>query len=193
MKKLKLLVALLCVSAAVHAQSFGLKAGMNSTTISGSSLATSKIAFHVGAWGEFKMAEKVSIMPELVYSAQGSAITGSSDKVNLSYLNIPVMLNYYMTDNIFIQAGPQIGFLMSAATESTGGSTDIKQYLSSTDFTLGFGLGGQWDNFMANFRYNLGITDTIADENFKQSIGVTGSMTNSVIQISLGYKFKSAD
>ncbi|MBL7847567.1 MAG: PorT family protein [Cyclobacteriaceae bacterium] len=189
MKKVLILVGLLAFCTMAQAQSFGGKLGINMASISGSTDATSKIVFHGGLWALFKPTDKFGIMPEVVYSSQGCGIKGSSAKVNLSYINVPLMFNYYFNENFFMQAGPQVGFLMSANLEDTGGNTDIKQYMTSTDISIGIGAGGQWDKFLLNARYNIGMNDVISDAAYKAAVGLSGTLTNSVIQISLGYKF----
>ena len=58
---------------------------------------------------EIPIANRFSFQPELLYSGQGSS-------VNLNYLNIPLMAKYNLTKEFSLEAGPQIGFLLSANT-----------------------------------------------------------------------------
>ena len=124
------------------------------------------------------ISDKFSFQPELLYSQQGFnedfslADLTAENEIKLSYLNIPLMAKYYITDGISIVAGPQIGFLLSAdnefsstttfggVTEMTSGDEDIKDAVNSIDFGLGFGVGYRLDNGL-NFsaRYNLGLSN----------------------------------
>ena len=129
------------------------------------------------------MSDKFAIQPELLYSAQGGKIStgGANYTTNLNYFNIPVMAKYYVADAFSIEAGPQIGFLMSAKSDGT----DIKDMCNSTDF--GFNLGAGYDlneTMSLGLRYTMGLTDVN-----KEVAGRTVDSKNSNIQLSFGYKF----
>ena len=192
MKKIMLAVIIAVVSMSVNAQtSFGVKAGLNLATITGDDTeeADFRTSFNVGAVAEFKIAEKFSIQPEVSYSSQGWESSGSDWKetIKLDYINIPVMAKYYVIEGLSIEAGPQVGFLVSAEAEfeegDLEGSEDIKDFVSSVDFGLNFGVGYKLD-FGLNFgaRYNLGLAN-IADDSD------AGDFKNGVLQFSVGYFF----
>ncbi|WP_366183671.1 porin family protein [Flavobacterium ovatum] len=178
MKK-KLLVALIAVMglANVTAQEvqFGVKGGLNFASLQGDNTAgTSTVtAFNVGVMAEIPLSAKFSFQPELLFSGQGFSF---NDKINaLNYLNVPLMGKYYVTKGLSIEAGPQIGFLLSAKNDNT----DVKNLYKSADIGANFGLGYKLNNGL-NFgaRYNLGLSD----------INSTTSK-NGVIQLSVGYFF----
>jgi long-subunit fatty acid transport protein len=161
---------------------YGVKGGLNMSNNSadGSKSITS---FHLGGFAQFKMNDKLAIQPELLYSAQGREFTesGMSFTTNLNYINIPVMAKYNVADAFSIEAGPQIGFLMSA--KSGGG--DIKDACNSTDF--GFNLGAGYDlneTMSLGLRYTMGLTNVEKDV-----AGQASNSKNSNIQLSFGYKF----
>ncbi|MCL6294386.1 porin family protein [Jejuia spongiicola] len=128
---------------------------------------------------EIKISEKFSFQPELLYSGQGYD-TGISTEGNiaLNYLNIPLIGKYYVTKRLSLEAGPQIGFLLS----TKGGTKDYKDLFKTTDFGVNFGLGYKLDNGL-NFgaRYVLGLSN----------INDVGSLKNKngVLQLSVGYFF----
>ena len=165
--------------------SFGLKAGLNFSKEvvngSGITLNTDNItSFHGGVYGKIMVTPNFGIQPELLYSGQGGTVSsgGVTSTSKFAYLNIPVMLRYNIVPAFNLQAGPQIGFLMSA----TSNGTDIKSQLKSTDFGLGFGLGVDLPvglNFAA--RYVIGLSDI-------QATSTSATLKNTVIQISIGYK-----
>src|SRR6476620_4926340 len=118
----KFFLFFVCASAfvATKAQvSYGVKGGLNLSNIIGSDAegAKAKIGFHAGVFAGIPVADRFSIQPELVYSAQGAKYeeTGEDDvKINSGYLNIPVLAKFTTASGFYGATGPQLGFLMSA-------------------------------------------------------------------------------
>ncbi|PJR04959.1 porin family protein [Avrilella dinanensis] len=219
MKKVILsLFALAAMGLSANAQQvvkFGPKAGVNIANLNGSEADTDmKIGFHVGAFAEIFFTDKFALQPEVVFSQQGAKASGEfpysgtfngvqvdilldgEQSTTLSYINIPVMAKYYVIDNLAIEAGPYVGFLMKSEMEIEGDYTvqgqtmsfnetfDIKETMNSVDYGLGLGASYSMDNgFFGGARYNLGLSDI-----FKDDAGEDG-IKNGVIQISVGYKF----
>lgn len=176
---------------------FGLKGGLNFAMIAGdgSDNFDGKFGFHVGGVVEFQISETFSVQPELLYSSQGDKETfeGMDIKYKLDYLNLPIMAKYYLSEGFSIEAGPQIGFLLSAKAEGEGVSLDIKDLIKDIDFGLGFGLGYKLENGL-NFsgRFNIGISNMV--DNSGNLLGEQiefGDSTNhnNVFQLSVGYFF----
>ena len=205
MKKLFLTAAAVFAFSFANAQDvkYGAKAGLNISSITGDGTedVSSKIGFQVGGFAEIKISDKFAIQPELLYSAQG-AKTSYADVIEgfdvdvkatqkLAYLNIPVMAKYYVTEGFSLEAGPQLGFLLSAEQEATVSfegesvtdSADNKEDFNSIDF--GFNLGAGYDvteNINLGVRYSIGLSNILKDsEDSKQN--------NSNIAIAVGYKF----
>ena len=91
------------------------------------------------------------------------------------------MAKYKVADSFSIEAGPQIGFLMSAEIMSI----DVKSLCNSTDF--GFNLGAGYDlneTMSLGLRYTMGLTNVEKDV-----AGIASDSKNSNIQLSFGYKF----
>jgi hypothetical protein len=78
------------------------------------------LSFHAGGFVNVPISDKFSIQPELLYSAQGE--NGKSIDVTLQndYINLPVMDKFYVSNNFTIEAGPQIGLLLSAKIKYAG-------------------------------------------------------------------------
>lgn len=159
---------------------FGAKGGLNFANISGdnSSELGTVTAFHFGVLGEIPVSEKFSFQPELLFSGQGFSI--GKDVVALNYLNVPLIGKYYVTKGLSLEAGPQIGFLLSAKNEGT----DAKNSFKSVDYGVNVGLGYKLKSGL-NFgaRYNLGLS------NINNINGVSDKNRNGVIQVSVGYLF----
>lgn len=158
---------------------FGAKAGLNFANITGDNSADNDLvtAFHFGLVSEIPISEKFSFQPEIMYSGQGTSF-GENTTMELQYLSIPLMGKYYVAKGLSLEAGPQIGFLLSAKAEKV----DFKDLYNSVDFSVNFGLGYKLDNGL-NFgaRYNLGLSDINKDSTFKNK--------NGVFQVSVGYFF----
>ena len=197
---------------------FGIKAGANFSTLTGDAVADDvemKPGFHAGGLVEIKFTEMLSLQPEVLFSYQGAKTSDREDdlagnisrtesKVNLSYINVPVMLKFYPVNGFFIQAGPQIGFLVSAKSKNestftdpgnltTNQSTevDIKDDLKTVDVSFNAGLGYDFTpNLFIDARYSFGLTNVYDAPDFLGGFGITElDAKNSNITVSLGYKF----
>jgi len=176
-----------------HAQAFqfGVKAGVNFSSIStdiSNYEPSSTSDFHAGVFAEFKL-PKISIQPELLYSRQGAKISSDApfSKLNYNYLNVPIIVKYYLIDGLNLQVGPQLGFLTTAETytliSGSDNATDVKETLKSTDLSLAIGVGIDLPlHFNASVRYNWGISDINDD-------AASDAIRNQVVQISVGYAF----
>ena len=176
-KTLFLAASLFLIIGATQAQHngvhFGLKAGMNASTLSNTS-ADSKIGFNAGALAHIHTSSKSwAIQPELVYSLEGAKynLLGGSDKVkaDLSYLNVPVLVQYLFSNGFRIEAGPQIGFLMNAKSKvGNNDGIDIKDSYNTTNFSIPVGLG-YLTTYGLGFdaRYNFGVSDVTKNDALK--------------------------
>jgi len=185
MKKIMLVAIAVMTFGFASAQNvkFGVKGGVNFANLGGDADGSSFTGFNVGSLAEIKLLDKFAIQPEILYSLQGSDFSenGFDDKLKISYLNIPVMAKYYVIKKLSVEAGPQIGFLLSAKEDGE----DVKDDFKSLDFGFNFGVGYDiTESFFAGVRYNLGllnIADNVNGDNFKTN--------NNVFSISVGYKF----
>ncbi|MFB3389006.1 porin family protein [Flavobacterium sp. LAR06] len=202
MKKIIMTAAAVMAFAFSNAQEtkFGVKGGVNFANLTGDTEdASLKVGFHVGGFAEIKVSDKFSVQPELLYSTQGAKFDESGEgfdienKLNLSYLNIPVMAKFYVAEKFSLEAGPQIGFLLSAKAKSEGtdegitlsAEEDVKDSFESIDFGVNFGAGYDFtENLSAGVRYNLGLSNIAKTED-----GDDFKMNNSVFSLSVGYKF----
>jgi hypothetical protein len=169
---------------------FGAKAGVNFATITGDDVDSfsSRTAFHLGFVAEIGITETFSFQPELLYSAQGSDYDedGFEGTVEVDYLNVPLMAKFYVAEGFSLEAGPQVGFLLSAKDVYDGGEDDWKDITKGIDFGLNFGVGYKLESGL-NFgaRYNLGLSDVNDDPD---SLG-DSAYKNSVIQAYVGFFF----
>lgn len=205
MKKL-FLGAAIAMSSLTFAQQFGIKAGMNVSSLSDDATLSdqeSKIGFNAGVFMNAPLAENFSIQPEVLYNDLGSKVTRSTEILgntysadysrNLGYISVPVMFQYNATPGFYLEAGPQFGFLVSAKDKfknSTNGSTDNativaldKDNFNTFDFGIGLGAGYYFTpNLGLTARYTAGLSDIIKDN-------PGDSVKNNVFQVGLAYKF----
>ncbi len=167
---------------------FGIKGGVNFPNSSGDFHENETlIGYQVGIFSEIKPEETYGIQPELLYSTHGvknkfvkDGIAYNND-IKFSYLNLPILAKYFITEGLTVQAGPQIGFLMHA--EENG--INITDHVKTIDFGLDFGIGY---NFLevcsVDLRYNLGLSNAVdfhvGDNNYK--------IKNSVFSLAFGCK-----
>jgi hypothetical protein len=180
----------LCAAAMSSAKAqvqFGVKAGMNITSITGNDVnvdgVKAKPGINAGGFLRLPITEKLKLQPELVFSTQGTqSQNGETVKYNLNYINLPVLAQYHTASGFYGETGPQLGFLISAKSKFDGKSIDIKDGYKTLDFAWAFGAGYHFSpEFGVNARYNLGISKLDDDGNQKAH--------NSVLQIGVFYLF----
>lgn len=143
---------------------------------------------------------------------QGStSFSGASDcHVNLGYVNVPLMIHWYVYQGLALQTGLQMGFLVNAKSHHTDTeytetkdesgkiertylkdadgnllkdhlyTSNIKDQLRSTDFSVPVGLSYEYMNVVLDARYNIGLRKI-----YKSG----GHHRNEVFLFSAGYKF----
>ncbi len=173
---------------------FLVRGGGNIATVGGDETdnLSSRFAPFVGIGTECNVLDKVSLQPELILSMQGAEYEdsdGFDGRFKFNYLNVPVMAKLYVSDGVFVEAGPQVGFLLSAKDEydsPTSGEDDIKDEVKSTDFGANVGLGYQFDSGLnINARYNFGLSNI----NDFESPGFDFKNQNNVLSVGVGYRF----
>lgn len=200
MKKIILSAISIFTFGVVSAQEvkFGVKAGANSATLTGDTNdnTRSKIGFDLGFFSEILISEKLAIQPELLYSAQGYKV--NKNATLLHYINVPVMINFFIAKYFSLEAGPQVGFLTSAKTKFDDGNADVRDFYKdvkesykSINCSLNFGAGYSiTPNASLNFRYNLGLSNIVNNEvDNKNSKSEDFEVRNSVFSVSLLLKY----
>ena len=203
MKKLFLLLTLGAFTFTANSQtqqtrdsgaiSIGVVAGVNFASINGDDTdnLSSLTGIHAGVVVDIPLGEMFSVQPGLVYSTQGAEYAeseGYDGKFKFDYINLPVIFKYEVADGFTLEAGPQVGFLMSAKDEfeSPGdpGEDDIKEEVKGIDFAASIGIGYTMASGLnIGARYNLGLSDLPDSDDFDVN------WKNGVFQVSLGYFF----
>lgn len=187
--------AIVCMSASAQVQ-FGGKVGFDLTNFWGEDVEHGmKPSYQVGLLMEYKFNPRFAIAPEVVFASQGgkykaldlnffSLDISKTVTFNTNYINVPVMLKYYVTPAFSIDLGPQVGFNVYSkySIEDVDKAIDIKDNTKGVDF--GVGLGGTYnltDNAFVQARYTLGVTKVFDGDHNKEK--------NGNIQVAFGMKF----
>lgn len=161
----------------MHSQEFdlGIKAGVNFSNITDVSDLSNKTGFQAGIFTGLKFGDKIGIQADLLYSQQGAEF--DEGEFDLTYVNIPVVLKYYLIHGLNLQAGPQFGFIVddNVADVFNGiaeaESSDVSGIVG-IGYDLPFGI-------RLDARYNFGLQDVFTEGNGK----------NNVLSLALGYSF----
>jgi len=190
MKKILLLAYFICNFFGAKAQiHFGIRAGYNLSSVISSgayviNTQQAKSGFNAGVFSSIHLFNTFFLQPEISYSNQGSKSNDSAAKTNYNYMNVPVLFKYEHHSRIFLETGPQIGFLLNSKYKSDTYSQDLKSVSKSNEFAWVFGAGYKLSAIPLGIdvRYNYGLTNitTYTDLTAK----------NSVLQVDLFYVFR---
>ena len=177
---------ILCLNLISNAQSthFGLKAGLNSSSINvedGNDF-DSKTGFHVGGLAHIHITKHFAVQPEIMYSTQGGKARLYTR--DLDYINVPVLAQYMAGNGFRLQTGPQIGFLVSAKDEAGINESKIIDELNKAD--LAWSFGASYVSKMGlglDARYNLGLSNMNENK-------TPPAAKNRVFQVGAFYQFE---
>lgn len=184
----------LAVVRPAHAQ-FGIMGGANFETLTdltggaNPQLFSAATGFHVGAFAELGLGP-VAIRPAALYLNAGSLFEGAAflttDQFNLSYIAIPIDLQLRLIPLVYIFAGPEFQFLLSANTDP-----DFEDNLKKLVARGGAGLGFKLGPIFAEGRYVFGLTGLTPSDPY--TVGpftvVSGDQVSNAVRLSVGLGF----
>jgi len=162
-------------------------------------------AASLGAEFEYQDNERFSIAIGAEFAMQGCAWekyrmngTKYTDiRMELTYLNVPIVANFYAAPGLALKAGFQFGvltnadFIMSAEGENNGYETtvetrtNLKKDFEDFDISIPIGISYEFKNHMIiDARYKLGLTDITKNNDLDSQTN-----KNSVFTLTVGYKF----
>ena len=193
----KILLSLLLVGGlhgAAQAQrnvSLGLKAGASYASFVGKDAGEQEglFGFHAGAFANIGLTNMFAFQPEILYSQKGSKDKNTTDvSSRVSYLDVPLAF-HVNANGLFFEAGPQVGFLLSAERKFGNTAVDVKDATNAVDFGYLFGLGYQRKTGPGvGLRYNGAFTN-LSKELTIGNATVQNRIRNSVFQLYLTYSF----
>jgi len=181
---------------------FGIKGGVNMSNLySDSDDINDENAlwgFNAGVFAAFPIADNVFIQPEILYTTKGAeldydfaGIEGTS-KFKLSYIEVPLLVRFNLTENFNIHVGGYASYLVSAKTKGEG-DVEFEDELDADDFErfdagLSAGVGVDFNPISIGLRYNYGLT-TIGKERTDAGVNYTfPDAKNSNLSLYLAYK-----
>lgn len=147
--------------------------------------------FHIGGIVTYSINKKWELEGNLMYSQQGYkehlfSIENNRTiySIRSNYINLPIAIKYYPLEHLYIEMGPQIGFLISKKHKIQG-EGNITKYIplkpNHIDLSLFCGLGYNFsNNIFLEARYIHGLNNTYKNVALSQ---------NRNIQFSIGYFF----
>lgn len=170
MKRVIISSVLICSAFFAGAQgfSFGPKVGANITGLNGLQFDKGyDFAYHVGAFAEIGLSDKIALQPELLWSQSVvnpgfvlstpySSLLTDLTKVKLNYISVPLLLNIRPVKMLSFQVGPQFGILTDAKNSTVN---NVKSAFKSGDFSMMAGVQLKVLAFRVYGRYSFGITN----------------------------------
>jgi len=207
-----LVLTFLIFNASIWAQEsrFGVKAGLNISNIDDKDSfydenGNYKTSFHAGLFVEIPLSSKFSFQPEILYSSVGAVyeydlnfrsfdlepLTADSFKqvTKNNFLAVPLIFKWYVGERFYINAGPQVSFLLNTVSKAKG--DDLPEsfsevYRSSGDFKLDYGavLGV---GYTINDDLNFGLQYYRGLKNLYEDSFIDSKAYHSVFQLSASY------
>lgn len=149
---------------------FGIKGGVNFSNLTGDGFDefdddSARTSFNLGALVEIPVTEKFAIQPEVFYSGQGFDLVQRDDaedtEFQLDYINVPVLAKFYLVQGLYVEAGPQLGFLVDSEIEGPNATLGLNEdNFNDIDFAGAVGVGYKFSGGLyLNARYTQGFTD----------------------------------
>jgi len=150
-------------------QAIGIKGGLNIASLSGFE-GRDRISGHAGVFLHHTINKNWCFQPELLYSGEGQRyMSGGVERtLALGYLQLPLMIQYYPAPQVYLEAGPQFGLLLSAQdkVDDESGEINAKDDFTTGQVAIGLGIGYKASEKLILYgRYNFGLTDVSRFDN----------------------------
>ncbi len=194
MKKLFVMAVAMFAATSMFAQSeagsFTLqpKAGIAISSTNGEG-SKAKVGFIGGVEAGYQATDAFAVTLGVNYAQYGAKVEDSDIKMNMNYIAVPVLANYYVVKGLAIKAGVEFAFKASAKYKSGDTSIDMDDFykalgsdakVKSVAFSIPVGASYEYQNVVLDARYNIGVSNVmknIDDSKMSQFV------------ITLGYKF----
>jgi len=174
MKKYTLLALLLSTNIAASAQNFGLKTGLSvanlTTTESDINLDNdARIGVFFGVVSEFGE-DNIRFSTELIFNQKGN-----KNNIHFNCIDLALKGNFYFNDEICLNIGPSIGYLISGEFDgsNTEGAISWEKIPDDTwsetnnrlDYSACFGISYKMNDLLnIGFSYNVGLSSIFKDD-----------------------------
>lgn len=167
---------------------------------------TSRYGFTGGVEVDYQLSKHWALAAEILYSVQGAKhgdvdipsieVKGKDVVVDMRSINIPITAKYYIYRGLAVRAGVQFGLLHNRikgefirSSVSMHNWRDHADFLRSFDLAIPIGISYDFGDIVADARFNMGVTSVYNDKWDRLYPESTPSERNSVISLTLGYKF----
>lgn len=213
MKKIMMIAVLMVATLSANAQksviepgSFGLqpKVGVNFSTVSADDTKF-KFGLVAGIEGQYQINDWFGLSAGVLYTQEGSKFKKLNDtKLNLEYVNIPVMAKFYVAKGLSLNVGLQPGFLTKSKIKFEGntsttiagvkvsGEYDFKDQTNKFDLSVPMSIAYELNNGLTfEARYTSGLTNVLKDafDSNSSTYDKTYNNKNEVFMLTVGYKF----
>jgi Outer membrane protein beta-barrel domain len=182
------LAAMLLFFSASYSQSmtFGVKGGVSINKITGKSFKEEfTYGYHAGGYATIGLSKKLAIQPEVLFNQMNTDTSSSFSSIyqfnhinhiKLSYVSIPLILNYNVSNLLALQLGPQFGILIDQNKNLLQNGGDA---FKKGDLSMLGGLQLKLLKFRVYGRYVIGLNNL-------DNIGNKDSWKSQSIQVGLG-------
>ena len=149
---------------------FGVKVGLNVSSMSDLDDSNSKPGFTAGVFADYRFNDWFALSADLLYSREGTTIKSDGYKQTMksNYLNIPILANFYVLDKLAFKVGVQPGIFLSAKIKDNSSGNDETVSVMSTipesdRVNVAYLLGGKGTNTIAKNSYQGQVVDLVAN------------------------------
>ncbi len=183
MKKIFLISLLSICLVNVKAQ-LGFRLGGTMANISNNSNVTTDNTFGMNFGAVFNIGSKnLTFKPGILFTQKGYEFSQYDTRLRINYLDVPLNLAYKFLDKIQVEAGPYLGYGLSARSHSGSNSRDVEFSDNGlSNFDGGVNLGVSYyliPSMQLGLGYNLGLID-IDNSN-------SGEIRNRYLSLNLTY------
>ena len=172
----------------------GIKGGLNLSDIvitnftnpDAESMYQTKTGMHAGIFAAVGLYDNFNLLGELLYSNRGVRTT---ERIDLHYVTMPILMSYKLTEKFSIEGGPEIGYLASAKANADNVTNTWNNKLD-----IGVNLGAVYklsEKIGLNARYYAGFSSVIDGVNEQHLNFIPTEETikyqNRVLQLAIYY------
>ncbi len=184
-------------TSAQQAQSFGVKAGITTATLTNQGSFNIKPGLQAGGYAIFGGSEALFFKGELLLSQKGAWKWGDDGLGNMSlyYLDLPLMFGIDVFEGFTLNIGIQPSMLIGGTLRTTSGEDtnwrNVSNDLARMDYATIFGAEYQFEtNWFAGARFNYSF---VPIQNYQGDLTIQNNgqlMANRVFQFYIGRKLK---
>ncbi|MBN2212684.1 MAG: PorT family protein [Bacteroidales bacterium] len=206
MKKL-LIIIILFLPEVISAQRFngGILLGLTASQVDGDSYSGfDRVGLQGGVFVNTFLSGKSAVQMEIKYTSRGARKkTAETDteiyKLNLHYIDMPVLFLFEAQKKIILEAGIITGYLFASSGEESGGKLDSDYMADFKKFDLDWMLGLRYrinEKLSAGIRYSYSLFSINNYENISSNYSVIGNLLgyskgdyNNYLSFGIYYRF----